>query len=102
MPRSKSACANRPARIELPVITGTIAAPIDPDSLQLRSAWRDAALPFAAALAIEKKLASAASLLPISGNAPDGWRRRSSSAASMSLRSSIRRCPSEPLAYAFS
>jgi penicillin-binding protein 1C len=48
--------------------------PIDPDALQLRSAWRDAALPFAAALAIERKLASAASLLPISGNAPDGWR----------------------------
>ena len=30
MPRRNSACASRPARIELPVMIGTIAAPIDP------------------------------------------------------------------------
>ncbi len=47
----------------------------DPDALQVRSVWRDAGLPFAAALAIERKLATAASLLPFGGgNTAEGWR----------------------------
>ncbi|MCL2657025.1 MAG: transglycosylase domain-containing protein [Betaproteobacteria bacterium] len=46
----------------------------DSDALLLRTSWRDAALPFAATLAIEKRLANAATLLPISANEPNAWR----------------------------
>ncbi len=53
-------------------VGGTAAT--DSDALLLRGIWRDGALPFAATLAIEKKLASAATLLPIAGNTQDGWR----------------------------
>ena len=39
MPRSNSACASRPARIELPVMIGTIAAPIELPTSAATSAW---------------------------------------------------------------